>query len=59
MNARPAVLLAVLFVLAGVTFASPAQARGGDGGETEVFNDVYVPPNQTIDGDVNVVFGDA
>jgi hypothetical protein len=58
-NARPAVLLAVLFVLAGVTFASPAQARGGDGGETEVFNDVYVPPNQTIDGDVNVVFGDA
>ena len=59
MNARPAALFAVLFALAGVAFASPALARGGDGGETEVFTDVYVAPDQTIDGDVNVVFGDA
>ncbi len=59
MNARPAVLFAVLFVIAGVALASPAQARGRDGGETQIFTDVYVAPDQTIDGDVNVVFGDA
>lgn len=59
MNVRPTVLFAVLFALAGLACASPALARGGDGGETEVFNDVYVPQNQTIEGDVNVVFGDA
>ena len=59
MNARPAALIAALFALVGVAFASPALARGSDGGETEIFTDVYVPPNQTIDGDVNVIFGDA
>jgi hypothetical protein len=58
-NARPAALIAVLLAVVGVAFASPAQARGRDGGETQIFTDVYVAPDQTIDGDVNVVFGDA
>jgi hypothetical protein len=35
------------------------QGARPDGGETQAFTDVYVVPDQTIDGDANVVFGDA
>ena len=59
MTLRPVGLVAALFAVAGVAIASPAQARGGAGDVTQVFSDVYVAPDQTIDGDVNVVFGDA
>lgn len=59
MNVRLLAFFTALIALAGLGFATPADARGGDGGETKVFNDVYVPSGETIDGDVNVVFGDA
>ena len=59
MNARAASAFAALFALAGVAFASPALASATDRGQTQVFTDVYVSPDQTIDGDVKVVFGDA
>lgn len=58
MNVRAVGLFAVLFALAGAAFASPALARGNDRGETHVFSDVYIPPGQVVDGDLNVVFGD-
>jgi hypothetical protein len=58
-NARAASAFAALFALAGVAFASPALASATDRGQTQVFTDVYVSPDQTIDGDVKVVFGDA
>jgi hypothetical protein len=57
-NARAITLFAVLFTVAGAAFASPASARGSDRGETRVFSDVYIPPGQVVDGDLNVVFGD-
>ncbi|MDB5069219.1 MAG: hypothetical protein JWM87_330 [Candidatus Eremiobacteraeota bacterium] len=59
MNVRLIALFTTLLALAGIAQAVPADARGRDGGETKIFADVYVPPGETIDGDVNVVFGDA
>jgi hypothetical protein len=56
-NVRLLALFTTLLAL--IATAAPATARGRDGGETKVFTDVYVPPGETIDGDVNVVFGDA
>jgi hypothetical protein len=58
-NARLIALFSFFLALAGFAQAVPADARGRDGGETKIFADVYVPPGVTIDGDVNVVFGDA
>jgi hypothetical protein len=55
-------LFAVVVAFAALTGLAQAQAvdvRGQDGGETRIFTSVYVPPGQTIDGDLNVVFGDA
>ncbi|HEY0394283.1 MAG TPA: hypothetical protein VGD01_07280 [Candidatus Elarobacter sp.] len=59
MNLRLLALLATLLTLAGFAQARPADARGYGRGLTQVFTDVYVGPNETIDGDVNVIFGDA
>ncbi len=58
-NARAASVCAALFALAALVVASPASASASDSGQTQVFTDVYVPPDQAIDGDVKVVFGDA
>jgi hypothetical protein len=58
-NVRLLALFTTLLALIGFAQAAPAAARGGDGGETKVFSDVYVARGETIDGDVNVVFGDA
>jgi hypothetical protein len=55
-------LFAVIIAFAALTGLAQAQAvdvRGQDGGETHIFKSVYVQPGQTIDGDLNVVFGDA
>jgi hypothetical protein len=57
-NARLVALFTTLFALLGLVQALPADAYGRDGGVTKVFQDVYVAPGETIDGDVNVVFGD-
>jgi hypothetical protein len=58
-NLRLLALFATLFTVAALAQAAPAQARGYGRGVTQVFTDVYVAPGETIDGDVNVVFGDA
>ncbi len=59
MNVRLLALFTTLLALLGFAQAAPADARGRDGGESKIFADVYVPAGRTIDGDVNVVFGDA
>ena len=59
MNARLVALLAALVALFFIVApATPADAHAREGSVTS-FQDVYVPPDQTIDGDVNVLFGDA
>lgn len=58
MNLRLLSLLSALLTLAGFAWALPADARGRDGGETKIWTNVYVAPNETVAGDVNVVFGD-
>lgn len=59
MTARLITLFAALVALLGVFAAQPAEARGRDGGQTKVFDGVYVPAGETVTGDVNTVFGDA
>lgn len=60
MNVRLVALLTSLFALLSVVFAQqPAIARGSDRGETSVSQNVYVAPDQVIDGDLDVIFGDA
>ncbi|MDB5092023.1 MAG: hypothetical protein JWO85_124 [Candidatus Eremiobacteraeota bacterium] len=59
MNGRlTAVLAAVLAVLA-FAYPRPADARSHDHGQTKFFTDVYIAPNEVVDGDLNVVFGNA
>jgi hypothetical protein len=58
-NLRFVALLAGLLVAAAFAQPATADARGRDGGETSVFQNVYVPPDKVIDGDLNVIFGDA
>jgi hypothetical protein len=49
-----------LVLVVGVLFAArPALAHILDHGKTVVLQNVYVPPNETIDGDLNVIFGNA
>ena len=59
MNGRlTAVLAAVLAVLA-FAYPRPADARSHDHGQTKFFTDVYIAPDEVVDGDLNVVFGNA
>lgn len=51
-----ALALAVAVFFCG---ALPALAYSNDHGETHFFTDVVVPPGETIDGDLNVLFGKA
>jgi hypothetical protein len=57
-TARLLTFFAALVALIGLVAAQPAEARGRDGGQTQVFDNVYVPAGETITGDVNTVFGD-
>jgi hypothetical protein len=57
-TARLLAFFAALVALIGLVSAQPAEARGRDGGQTQVFEDVYVPAGTTVTGDVNTVFGD-
>lgn len=59
MNPRLLAIFIALLACAGLAHAAPADARTHDGAVTRIFTNIYVPPDQTIDGDVNVVFGDA
>jgi hypothetical protein len=56
-RAFAALVLGVLAVL--VCFPSMALARMGDHGETVLFKSVYIAPDEVINGDLNVIFGDA
>jgi len=58
-NVRLLAVLTALLALIGLAQAKPADARGYGRGVTQVFNDVHVAPGETVDGDVNVIFGDA
>jgi len=53
------VAFAGLAAAALFAYAAPALADGTDHGELAAFHDVVVQPDQTVDGDVNVLFGSA
>ena len=59
MNVRLVAILTGLFAVLSAVFAQPASARNSDGGEFSFSQSVYVAPNQVIDGDIDVFFGDA
>jgi hypothetical protein len=46
-------------VCCGLAHPSPAEARGAERDITVVFQDVDIPADETVDGNVNVVFGNA
>jgi len=57
-NVRLAAIAGIAAV-AVAGFASPALADGTVHGEFAAFHDVVVQPNQTVEGDLNVLFGNA
>ena len=59
MKARLATAFVTALALAGFIQPAVAQASTHDGAISKIFTNVYVKPGETIDGDVNVVFGDA
>jgi hypothetical protein len=54
-------LVAWCFVVAAFALVHPlaAEAHLLDHGKTVVFHDVYIGPDEVVDGDLNVVFGNA
>ncbi len=59
MRIRLLALLAITIVAVAFAWPRPAVADSHEHGLTKVFTDVYVRPDETIDGDVNVIFGNA
>jgi hypothetical protein len=51
-------LLVALFVVLAAAYPRPALA-GSDGGRNIINQSVYIPPGDVVDGDLNVIFGDA
>jgi hypothetical protein len=58
-NRRLIALAAALMAAAALAHPAAAQARSHDHGETKFFTDVTIGPNEVVDGDLNVVFGNA
>ncbi len=58
MSGRRALALLVVLLAALCLAPRPAEARSARG-DTELFHNVYVGPGEVVDGDLNVVFGDA
>jgi len=58
-NVRLVALITSFFAVLSAIFAQPASARGSDRGEFTISQNVYVAPDQVIDGNLDVVFGDA
>jgi hypothetical protein len=59
-HAPRALLLAVFAVIAYVAIApQAASAHISDHGKTVFFHDAYIRPDEVVDGDLNVIFGDA
>jgi len=50
---------AAVAVCCGLAHATPAEARGSERDITVMFQNVDVPADETVDGNVNVVFGNA
>lgn len=61
MNARVRLVVALAFVLLAYAAVRPHTAGANilDHGKTVFFHDVYIRPDEIVDGDLNVVFGDA
>ena len=57
--ARLALILFAVFVALAAVQPAAVQAAMGDHGKTVLFGNLYVRPNEVVDGDVNVVFGNA
>jgi len=57
----PRLILAIVLALLAFSGVRPAavQAATGDHGKTVIFGNLYVRPDEVIDGDVNVIFGNA
>jgi hypothetical protein len=51
-------LLIVMLALLVIALPRPALA-GSDGGRNVINQSVYIPPGDVVDGDLNVIFGDA
>lgn len=58
LSRRALTLLAAVIVIFCLAHPRPAEA-GSDRGQTAVFQSVYIGPDDVVDGDLNVVFGDA
>jgi hypothetical protein len=58
-NPRLTAVLAVVLAVLAFAHPRPADARSHDHGQTKFFTDVYIAPNEVVDGDLNVVFGNA
>jgi hypothetical protein len=57
---RVLLVLAAFFATVGLAQAQETFDTGGHSrGETHVFDSVYIAPDEIVDGDLNVVFGDA
>jgi hypothetical protein len=56
---RLVALVAIVFSLWCFAHAAPVQAGQHAGDVTRVFENVDIPPGQTVDGDLTVVFGNA
>jgi hypothetical protein len=52
-------LLGIIIGLLAAFAPLPALAHAHDGSVTKFFSDAFVDPDETIDGDLNVVFGNA
>jgi hypothetical protein len=58
-NGRLTAALVAVFAVLVLLHARPAEARSHDHGQTIFFTNVYVAPDEVVDGDLNVVFGNA
>ncbi len=59
MNLRLLAVAAIVLAAACVAVPRPALASSHDHGLTKAFTDVYVGPDDVVDGDLNVIFGNA
>ena len=61
MTGRPRTLLLLVLVAFAYVAVQPraALAHVGDHGKTVFFHDAYIHPDEVVDGDLNVIFGDA
>jgi hypothetical protein len=58
-NARLLSVATALLAVAALAQAQPAAARSHDHGQFKLFSDAYVAQNEVVNGNLNVVFGNA